>query len=161
MGFPPSPFTRNVFARLARNVARVNGTPTLRQAFVPTPVVGVSAEQLRAYIEGPDPVSGRPFLQELLEGLTGELTAADLAGVSFERNTPRLLEPATEADLHARFERERWTDHAPIVLPTDERVAAMLKPARAAAPTRWWARCAPPTTASSGSTRWRRWPSTR
>ena len=126
-GVPTVAVHTNVFARLARNVARVNGTPTLRQAFVPTPVVGVPAEQLRSYIEGIDPVSGRPFLQELLEGLTGELTAADLAGVSFERNTPRLLEPDTEAGLLERFERERWTDHAPIVLPTEERVAAMLK----------------------------------
>lgn len=116
----------HVFARLARNAARVNGTPTLRQAFVPQPVVGLSPQELRAYVDGTDPVSKRPFIQEVIEGLTRPLTEEDLTGVSFARTTPRLLEPATEADLHARFERERWTDYLPIVLPTEERVAAML-----------------------------------
>jgi hypothetical protein len=46
--------------------------------------------------------------------------------VSFSRDTPRLLPPATEEDLHKHFEEQRWTDHLPIVLPTEERVAAML-----------------------------------
>src|ERR1019366_1213638 len=95
--------------RLARNAARVNGTPTLRQAFVPQPVVGVAPAQLRAYIDGLDPVSKRPFMQELLEGLTAPLTEDDLTGVSFERSTPRLLEPAAEDELHRRFEAEHWT----------------------------------------------------
>jgi len=125
-GVPAVAVHTHVFARLARNAARVNGTPTLRQAFVPQPVVGVSPQQLRAYVDGTDPVSKRPFIQEVIEGLTGPLTEEDLTGVSFERNTPRLLEPATEAELHERFERERWTDFMPIVLPTEERVAAML-----------------------------------
>jgi len=40
---------------------------------------------------------------------------------------PRLLEPAAEEALRQRFEAERWTDHLPIVLPTEERVAAMLR----------------------------------
>jgi hypothetical protein len=126
-GVPTVAVHTHVFARLARNAARVNGTPTLRQAFVPQPVVGVPAAQLRAYIEGMDPVNNRPFIQELIEGLTAPLTEEDLAGVSFERSTPRLLEPATEEELHSRFEAERWTDYLPIVLPTEARVAAMLK----------------------------------
>lgn len=125
-GVPTVAVHTHVFARLARQVARVNGTPTLRQAFVPQPVVGVPPAQLRGYIEGLDPVSGRPFLQELIEGLTGELTPEDLAGEGFTRDTPRLLEPGTEAALLERFGREHWTDHLPIVLPTEERVAAML-----------------------------------
>jgi hypothetical protein len=125
-GVPSVAVHTHVFARLARNVARLNGMPTLRQAFVPQPVVGVSAQQLRAYVEGIDPIGKRAFVQEVIEGLTHPLTEEDLTGVSFERTTPRLLEPATEAELHRRFERERWTDYLPIVLPTEERVAAML-----------------------------------
>jgi len=70
-GVPTVAVHTHVFARLARQAARVNGTPTLRQAFVPQPVVGVPPEQLRAYIEGEDPINKRPFLQVLLEGLTG------------------------------------------------------------------------------------------
>jgi hypothetical protein len=125
-GVPTVAVHTHVFARLARSAARVNGTPTLRQAFVPQPVVGVSPQQLRAYVDGVDPVSKRPFVQEVIEGLTGPLTEADQAGVSFERATPRLLEPATEADLLRLFEGNRWTDYLPIVLPTEERVDAML-----------------------------------
>jgi hypothetical protein len=129
-GVPTVAIHTHVFSRLARNAARVNGTPTLRQAFVPQPVVGVAPAQLRAYIDGVDPVSKRPFMQEIIEGLTGPLTEADLTGVSFARTTPRLLEPASEEDLRRRFEQERWTDYLPVVLPTEERVAAMLKATR-------------------------------
>ena len=129
-GVPTVAVHTHVFARLARNAARVNGTPTLRQAFVPQPVVGQTPAQLRAYIEGIDPVNKRPFVQELIEGLTRPLNEEDLAGVSFDRTTPRLLEPASEEDLRRRFEDERWTDYLPIVLPTEERVAAMLKGTR-------------------------------
>ncbi len=100
--------------------------PTARQAFVPQPVVGRSPEQLRAYIEGKDPVTGLAFAQELIDGLTSPLDDEDRAGMSFERSTPRLLEPATEDDLHRKFADAGWTDFQPIVLPTEERVEAML-----------------------------------
>jgi len=117
----------HVFARLARATALANGMPKLRQAFVPQPVVDRSPGELRAYIEGNDPVSKRPFVQEVIDGLTRPLDDQDLQGLSFERTTPRLLEPDTEANLHRLFEENRWTDYLPIVLPTEERVEAMLK----------------------------------
>ncbi len=103
------------------------GMPRLRQAYVPQPVVDRSPADLRAYIEGNDPVSGRPFMQEVLDGLTAPLDEADLQGVSFERSTPRLLEPETEDNLRRLFEENHWTDCLPIVLPTEARVEAMLK----------------------------------
>jgi hypothetical protein len=115
-----------VFARLARSVARANGMPTTRQAFVPQPVVGRSAQELRAYVDGDDAVEGGPFMQRVIEGLTNPLEDTDLSGLSFDRSAPALLEPDTEDALRARFEEERWTDFLPIVLPTEERVQAML-----------------------------------
>jgi hypothetical protein len=126
-GVPTVAVHTHVFSRLARSVARVNGMPGARQAFVPQPVVGKSPSELRAYIEGEDPVSGRVFMQELLEGLTEPLTTEDTKGLSFDRSRPKLLEPGTEEELHQRFLDERWTDMLPIVLPTEERVEAMLK----------------------------------
>src|SRR5687768_5372734 len=102
------------------------GMPRLRQAYTQHPVVDRSAADLRAYIDGTDPISGRPFMQEVLDGLTVPLDDADLQGLSFERTTPRLLEPDTEDNLHRLFEENRWTDYLPIVLPTEARVAAML-----------------------------------
>ena len=116
----------HVFARLARSVARANGMPTTRQAFVPQPVVGRSEDELRAYVEGEDPVNGGPFMQEVIEGLTRPLDDEDLAGLSFDRSAPRLLEPDTEMNLQQLLVDERLTDFLPVVLPTEERVEAML-----------------------------------
>jgi hypothetical protein len=107
----------HVFARLVASSTRANGMPRTRHAFVPQPVADQSPAQLRSYIEGSDAISGRPFVQEVLEGLTSPLTEEDMKGVAFERTTPRTLKPDTE---------NGWTDKLPIVLPTEERVAAML-----------------------------------
>ena len=115
------------FARLARATALANGMPTARQAFVPQPVVGRTPPQLRGYIEGVDPVAKRPFMQEVLEGLTRPLDDKDLKGVAFERSTPRLVPPGTEEDLQQLFIDNKWTDFLPVTLPTEERVAAMLR----------------------------------
>ena len=103
------------------------GMPTLRQAYTPHPVVDRPAADLRAYIDGTDPISGRPFMQEVLEGLTGALDEADIQGLSFARTTPRLLEADTEDNLHRLFDENRWTDCLPVVLPTEDRVEAMLR----------------------------------
>jgi hypothetical protein len=117
----------HVFQRLAKATALAGGRPTLRNCFVPQPVVGVPATQLRGYIEGVDPISKRPFVQGMLEALTQPLSDEDMKGATFERSTPRLLEPDSEENLRAFFEQNRWTDFLPIILPTEERVEAMLK----------------------------------
>ncbi len=126
-GIPTISIHTHVFARLVKATAQANGMPTVRQVFVPQPIVGKSAAELRAYIEGEDPVHKRPFIQGVLEGLTGGLTAEDRKGTSFDRTTPRLLPPDTEENLHRLFADQHWTDCLPIVLPTEERVAAMLR----------------------------------
>src|SRR5262249_39139572 len=107
-------------------VARTNGMPTTRQAYVPQPVVGRSPGELRTYIEGEDPVNNRAFMTEVLEGLTSPLGDEDLKGLSFERSTPRLLERDTEENLHRFFRGRNWTDFLPIVLPPEERAEGML-----------------------------------
>ena len=126
-GVPSVAVHTDFFARLARATAQANGMPRTRQAFVPQPVVDLSRPELRAYIEGKDPTSGRPFMQEVVEGLTGALAAEDLSGVSFDRSTPRLLPADTEENFRQTFTESRWTDFLPITLPTEARVAAMLK----------------------------------
>ena len=126
-GVPSVAVHTHVFARLCRATALSMGMPRLRQAYVPQPVVDRSAADLRAYIDGTDAVSGRPFMQEVLDGLTVPLDEADLQGLSFERTTPRLLDPDTEDRLQRLFEENRWTDFLPITLPTEARVDAMLK----------------------------------
>jgi hypothetical protein len=61
------------FARLCNATALSMGMPRLRQAYTPHPVVDQSPEHLRAYIDGSDAISGRPFMQVVLDGLTGPL----------------------------------------------------------------------------------------
>lgn len=126
-GVPTIAVHTDVFARLAKSAALANGMPTTRQVFVPQPIVDRTTAQLRAYIEGPDPVTKRPFMQEVIEGLTGPLNDNDLKGVTFERSTPRLLDPDTEENLQQHFIDNCWTDFLPIVLPTEELVARMLE----------------------------------
>jgi hypothetical protein len=126
-GVPTVPVHTHVFARLAKATALAGGRPTLRNCFVPQPVVGASPEQLRGYIYGTDPVSKRPFVQEMIDALTAPLSNDDVKGASFERSTPRLLEADSEDNLRELFKRSRWTDFLPIILPTEARVEAMLK----------------------------------
>ena len=45
----------------------------------------------------------------------------------FDHAAPRLLDPDTEDNLQQLFAANHWTDYLPIVLPTEARVAAMLK----------------------------------
>ena len=62
-------------------------------------------------------------MAEVVAQLTQPLATPD---VPADRSTPRLLEPDSEDNLRALFERSHWTDFLPIVLPTEERVVAML-----------------------------------
>ena len=125
-GVPTVAVHTNVFERAVRSVARVNGMPRVRAVFVPQPVMGKSPKELRAYVDGNDPITGRPVMQEVIEGLTRPFDAEDLSKVTYERSTPRLVEPASEDELHQLFLENNWTDKLPIILPTEERVAEML-----------------------------------
>ena len=123
---PTVAFHTHTFERVVRSVTQLNGMPRMRQVFVPQPVMGKTPQQLRAYIDGNDPITGRPVMQEVIEGLTMPLDDEDLKEITFERSTPRLVEPDTEENLHRLFQDNLWTDQLPIILPTEERVAAML-----------------------------------
>jgi len=104
------------------------GVP-LRFAYTPHPVVSMKPAVLRAYIEGKDPVTGRPLIKEVLEALTkpySEEESRNLAVVRPVPNRPRLLKPDTEENLQRLFVERGWCDGLPIVLPTEERVARML-----------------------------------
>jgi hypothetical protein len=125
-GVPTVAFHTDIFEKVVRSVTRVNGMPRMRFAFVPQPVMGKSPAELRAYVDGTDPISGRPVMQEVVEGLTRPFDAEDLQKATWERSTPRLVEPDTAARLHELFLANDWTDKLPIVLPTEARVAEML-----------------------------------
>ena len=83
-GVPTVAFHTQPFERVVRSVTQLNGMPRMRQVFVPQPVMGKTPQQLRAYIDGKDPITDRPVMQEVIEGLTSPLDAADLKDVTFE-----------------------------------------------------------------------------
>ncbi|MFT8245854.1 UGSC family (seleno)protein [Roseomonas sp. BN140053] len=125
-GVPTVALHTSKFDKVVRSVTRMAGLPMAPCVFVPQPVMGKTAAELRAYVEGNDPITGRPVMAEVIEGLTVGLAAAATAA-PYARTTPRLVEPDTEDALHELFLRENWTDKLPIVLPTEERVTAMLR----------------------------------
>ena len=123
-GVPTVALHTDMFANVVRSVTRMAGLPAAPAVFVPQPVMGRSAAELAAYVAGRNPVSGRPVMADVIDGLTRGI-AADGA-IGHDRSTPRLVEPASEEALHQLFLDNHWTDTLPIVLPTEARVAAML-----------------------------------
>src|SRR3990170_7335784 len=91
-GVPTVAVHVNVFERIVGSVVKVNGMPRARQAFIPTPVFNQPPAVLRGYIEGDDPVPGRPFMEQVFHLLTRPLDDGDLRGAGFDRSRPRLLE---------------------------------------------------------------------
>jgi len=102
--------------------------PNERVTFVPHPVTGLPAEVCRNYLKGSNPVTGEPVLDEIIAGLTRPLTEDDKATGLLERPVPRLVNVTdTEDKLVQYFHNNGWTDGLPIVLPTEARVATMLR----------------------------------
>src|SRR5713101_558844 len=95
-GVPTVALHTDKFDRVVRSVASVNGMPGLRQVFVPQPVMGKSARELRAYVDGADPLTGRPVMQEVVEALTRPFLDEELKSAEFDRSTPRLVAADTE-----------------------------------------------------------------
>jgi hypothetical protein len=105
-----------------------NGMPIRFVAF-PFPVAGQPKSVHKGYVEGKDLLTGKPMMQAIIDAFTQPLTDEEKKkgmppGGAPE---PRLLKPDTEANLQLLFKEKEWTDFNPIILPTEERVAAMLK----------------------------------
>ena len=115
------------FASLVKMYAKLVGKPNLPVTSVPHPISRVLAQKCREYIEGNDPVTGRPVIDEIVEALTKPLTEEEKLSRLEERPVPRLLGPDTEENLHRYFLENRMTDYLPIMLPTEERVAEMTR----------------------------------
>jgi hypothetical protein len=107
-----------------------NGSP-IRYISFPFPVAGQPQRVHHRYIfEGNDVVSGKPMVQALIDALTVPLTDNEKYKGAAPEPSPeasRFLGPDTEENLHQLFKDNDWTDYLPIVLPTEERVANMLK----------------------------------
>lgn len=107
--------------------AKLVGKSDLPVTCVPHPISRVPAQRCREYVEGNDPVTGALIIDEIVEALTKPLTKEQKRSRLEERPVPRLLGPDTEENLQHYFLENGLTDCLPIVLPTEERVAEMLK----------------------------------
>jgi len=106
-----------------------NGMP-IRYVGFPFPVAGQPKAVHHRYVfESNDVLSGKPMMQAIVDNFTKPLTDREkIKGAPPEaRAEPRLLPPDTEDNLQQLFKDRDWTDYNPIILPTEERVAAMLK----------------------------------
>lgn len=128
LGVPAVALITKPFQKLVKENAFKKGMPDLRVTYVPSPVWGKTAEQLRGYLEGNDPVSGQPVMQEIIAHLTTPLSKANSRTRTIEQSAgPARYGPDTPENLNKLFIDKRMTDYLPIVLPTEERVNAMLK----------------------------------
>jgi len=127
MGIPAAPIVTIAFKDLALSNAAKRGMPLQRISFTPHPVWGKTEDQMYAYLEGNDPVSGKPFMKEVIDVLTKPLSAEEQK----TGTTTPSVGPPTFADapdnLQQYFLDNGMTDFMPIILPTQEKVDAMLK----------------------------------
>jgi hypothetical protein len=106
-----------------------NGMP-IRYVGFPFPVAGQPKSVHHSYVfERNDVVTGKPMMKAIIDAFTLPLTANEkISGKSPDAKVePRLLKADTEDNLQQFFKDNDWTDYNPIILPTEERVAAMLK----------------------------------
>ncbi len=101
----------------------------LRWVGMPYPFTGLNKEIVKSYLQDKDSVSGKPLMQAIIDCLTDPLTDDEkMTGIPADATPePRFLPPDTEDNLQRLFKDKNWTDYNPIILPTEERVAAMLK----------------------------------
>jgi len=73
------------------------------------------------------PVSGKIVMQEIVENLTKPLTAEEKKTGTIEQSSGPATFTDTPDNLQRIFLENRMTDYMPIILPTEEKVAEMLK----------------------------------
>lgn len=109
---------------------RDNTGMPIRYVGVPFPFSGQPREVLAGYVEGKDTVSGKPFMPSVVAALTKPLRPDEqLSGPAPDAppKEPRFLAADTPDNLQRLFRDKGWTDYNPVILPTPDRVAAMLK----------------------------------
>jgi hypothetical protein len=116
------------FKELATLNAAKRGMPHERITFTPHPVWGKTAAELRAYVDGPDPITDKPLMKEVVDALTAPLTEDEKkSGLVSVSVGPPTFGPDTPKNLQQYYLDNGMTDYLPIIVPTEEEVNAMLK----------------------------------
>jgi hypothetical protein len=75
-GVPTVALHTDKFDKVVASVTKMAGLPGAPSVYVPQPVMGKTAAELRAYVDGADPITGKPVMQEIIAALTSQLNAA-------------------------------------------------------------------------------------
>ena len=126
-GIPTAPLVTQAFQELVGAIAYKAGMPKLRFNFVPHPIGGKPASVLKEYVLGVDPTTLRPLIDQIFDSLTSDLTQEESAVGQLQRLQSRLVGANSEDELQDLFRDAWWSDGLPVVLPTPDRVSAMLK----------------------------------
>jgi hypothetical protein len=126
LGVPAVPLICEIFPELEKRVAYLRGMPEMRMTFIQYEVIGATESACRKILEGSDPISGKPVIEEMIDILTKPPTAKEKKTGIIKRVESRLLKPDTRENLQRLIVGKGWTDYLPIVLPTEEKVAEML-----------------------------------
>ena len=126
MGIPSVPLVTKAFKDLALLNAAKRGMPHERICFTPHPVWGKTAEEVRAYVDGPDPVSGKPLMKEVVDGLTVPLSDDEKKSGSVSVSIGPDTFTDTADNLQEFYLNNGYTDFLPIIIPTEEKVVAMM-----------------------------------
>jgi hypothetical protein len=127
LGIPTAPICTERFPDLATATATNGGMPYLRVSYCHHPVSNATVEETDKYMAANDTITGKPLLQEIVDALTKPLTADETKTGTLEVKRDRLLPADTEDTLKAFFYAKGYTDGLPFILPTEERVAALIK----------------------------------
>ena len=128
LGVPTVPLiTHEFYTQVKTHHTIQKGMPGLRVTYLISPVWGKTAERLRKDIVSKSPVSGKMIMQEIVEGLTKPLTAEEKKTGTVQQAIGPERYTDTPDKLQQLFMDKRMTDYLPIVLPTEEKVAEMLK----------------------------------
>jgi len=127
MGLPSAPMVTIAFKDLAKTNAAKRGMPDERIVFTPHPVWGKTDAEMYAYLEGNDPVTGKPLMKEVISALTTPLTPDEKKSGTI---TPPVgaptFGPDSSRNLQQYYLDNGMTDGLPIIIPTDDLVDAML-----------------------------------
>ena len=128
LGVPTVPLIISEFYEQVKTHHTVQkGMPALRVTYLISPVWGKTAEQIRNDIRRNSPISGKMVMREIVDNLTRPLSTEEKKTGTIEQSAGPERFTDTQDNLQWLFMEKRMTDYLPIILPTEERVANMLK----------------------------------
>ena len=127
MGFPTAPLVTIAFKDLAKSNAASRGMPLERICFLPHPMTNKSDEEMYKVLEGNDPITNKPLMPEMIAALTQPLTADEKKTGTISPDIGPPIYVGTQDELQRLYCDNNLTDFMPIILPTEEKVQAMLK----------------------------------